>query len=847
MDGDLDRRLDEEIQAHVTALEDEYIRAGMSPEQARLAARRAFGGVEQIKEQHRDHRRFAALTALTRDLRYAFRTLARSPIFALTATLIVALGVGSSTTVFSVANAVLFRPLPFAHPHELVSVFEWTPRGNREGVTPATFLDWRKQNRCFSALATQRGLDLNLAGSGEPEQLSGAAITEGMLEMLGGAPIMGRSFAEEDFQESPRDVVLLTWSFWQRRFGGRDVSGSTLILDGKPYTVIGVMPRDFWFFWGRMDVWLPLRFTAKDLAGRAGRASLMSIGRLRPGVSPAQAQQAMDALQNGLIAQHPEMKGWGVMVRPLREQASMVRRARPALMMLLAAVTLVMLIVCANIANLMLLRGTARSREIAVRAALGARRSTLVLQFLAESLVLSLLGGAGGVLLSIGGISIADSLIPEDLRLSLAAAPAQIGVDSRILWFSLCVSIVTGLLLGVAPALRLSQPNIADSLKSAGRGAGQSLSVRRFRSLLATCEIALSGVLLIAAALILQSYVRMYARDLGYQTKNVQITLLLNIKPQAADAVVREVSAIAGVQSAGFVDPLPGWPVSWPFDFRQVEFADAAPAGRSLQTMIRGPYLETMGFQLLRGRRFTSEEQAEDHHVVIVNQEFARRYLASDPIGKRFRGTASNAWLTVIGMINDEHHPLSGQPMPAFYRAGANAPYLLVRARLDVNAELRRAIWRVDSNQPILPLPGMQQLVGESRSPVRFGLVLMGTFSALALIIAALGLYAVVAYGAASRAHEIGVRIALGATHAGVRRLILGDALRLAAAGIGASILSALAVSRLLAGMLFGISATDPATFAGASIFLLAVATAAAWHPARKAAHADPMWTLRSD
>jgi len=307
------------------------------------------------------------------------RTFARNPMFAVAASLIIALGIGSCTTVFSVANAVLFRPLPFRHPEELVSVFEWTPRGNREGVAPATFLDWRERNRCFTALATQRGLDVNLTGSGEPEQLSGAAITEGMLEMLGGAPVLGRSFRAEDFRESTPDVVLLAWSFWQRRFGGRDVTGSTLLLGGKPSTVIGVMPRGFWFFWGRHDIWLPLRWSARDLAARTGRASLMSIGRLRPGVSAAQAQQAMDALQAGLVASHPEMKGWGVTVRPLRQQPSMVRKARPALLMLLTAVGLVMLIVCANLANLMLLRGAARGRELAVRAALGARRSALAM------------------------------------------------------------------------------------------------------------------------------------------------------------------------------------------------------------------------------------------------------------------------------------------------------------------------------------------------------------------------------------------------------------------------------------------------------------------------------------
>jgi putative ABC transport system permease protein len=846
MDSDRERRLDEEIRSHLSALEADYIRSGMSPDEARLAARRAFGGVEQIKEQYRDQRQFAVLAAIVRDLRYALRTMARSPLFALAAVLIIALGVGSSTTVFSVANAVLFRPLPFPHPDELVSVFEWTPRGNREGVAPATFLEWRAQNRCFATLATKRALDLNLTGSGEPEQLGGDAISEGMLEMLGAVPVLGRAFRTEDFRESSPAVVLLTWSFWQRRFGGRDVTGTTLVLQGQPYTVVGVMPRNFWFFWGRTDVWLPLRFNGRDLAGRASRASLMTIARLRPGTSAAQAQEAMDALQAGIVAQHPEMKGWRVMVRPLREQASMVRRARPALMLLLAAVSLVMLIVCANLANLMLLRGTARAREIAVRAALGARRSALAMQFLVESLVVSLAGGTIGLLLSVLGIRVAAGLIPEDLRFSIAAAPEQIGIDCRIFWFSFGVSIATGLLFGVAPALLLSRPNIADALKSGGRSAGQNPSARRFRSLLAAGEIAISGVLMIAAALILQSYVRMYARDLGYRPKGVQTTLLLSIKPQTADATLRAVLAIPGVRSVAFVEPLPGWPVTWPFDFRQVEFAEGAAAGRSLQTTIRGPYLETMGFQILRGRAFTTEEQSREHNVAIVNHEFARRYLNSDPIGKRFRGTGSELWLTIIGMVNDERHPLSGEPMPAFYRPGI-AGYLLVRAPVDVSSEIRRAVWRADGNQPVLPLPGMEQLVDEARSPVRFGLVLMGTFSILALIVAALGLYTVVAYGAAARAHEIGVRMALGATRANIRRLILGDALRLAAFGISAAMLGALAVSKLLAGMLFGITATDLTTFLAAAVFLLAIAAAAAWHPSRKAAHADPMRALRAE
>jgi putative ABC transport system permease protein len=690
-------------------------------------------------------------------------------------------------------------------------------------------------------------LDLNLTGSGEPEQLGGDAISEGMLEMLGAEPVLGRAFQPEDFRETATPVVLLTWSFWQRRFGGRDVTGTTLLLNGKPYTVIGAMPRNFWFF--RTDVWLPLRWNSRDLAARGGRASLISIARLRSGVTVAQARESMNALEAGLVAKHPEMKGWGITVRPLREEALMVRKARPALMMLLAAVTLVMLIVCANLANLMLLRGAARAREIAVRAALGARRSTLAMQFLVESLVLSLAGGAGGLLLSIAGIRVADGLIPEDLRLSIAAAPEQIGIDGQILAFSFGVSILTGLLFGVAPALRLSRPNIAEMLKSGGRSGGQHPSVRRFRSALAAGEIALSGILLIAAALILQSYVRMYARDLGYQQKGVQTTLVLNVTAADARATLREVAGIGGVQSAGFVSNLPGWPVSWPFDFRQVEFEGATSAGRSLQTTLLGPYLGTMGFRLLRGREFTTEEQSEEHNVAIVNREFARRYLNSDPIGRRFRGAGNTTWLTVVGMVNDERHPLSGEPMPAFYRPDArNAPpYLLVRAPIDVSAEVRRAVWRINGNQPVLPLPDMEHIVGEARSPVRFGLVLMGTFSVLALIVAALGLYAVVAYGAASRAHEIGVRMALGASHASIRRLILGDALRLALAGVTVAVLGALAASRLLAGMLFGVSSTESATYIGAVLFLLAIATAAAWHPARKAALADPMGTLRAE
>jgi putative ABC transport system permease protein len=831
-------------------LEAEYVRTGLPPEQARLAALRAFGGVESIKERHRDQRRFASWIAFYRDCRFALRTLSRSPIFAATAVTIIALGIGSSTTIFSVANAVLFRPLPFPHPEQLVSVFEWTPRGNREGVAPATFLDWRGENRCFAALATRRALDLNLTGDGEPEQIGGDAITEGMLEMLGGTPALGRTFRAEDFAQSAPDVVLLTWSFWQRRFGGRDVRGTTLLLGGKPYSVIGVMPRDFWFFWGRMDVWVPLRFTAGELAGRAGRASLKSIARLLPGISAAQAQEAMDGLQAGLVARHPEMSGWRVTVRPLRDQPSMVRRARPALMLLLGAVTVVMLIVCANIANLMLLRGLARGREIAIRAALGARRSALATQFLAESLVLSLAGGAGGLLFALAGIRVADSLIPEDLRLSIAAAPTEIGLDSRMLCFSLGVSVATGLLFGVAPALRLSRPNIATSLKLGGRATGQPPSVRRLRSLLAIGEIALSGVLLIAAALILQSYARMYTRDLGYEPRNVQTALLLNIKPQTADATMRAVDAIPGVRSAAFVSSLPGWPVSWPFDFRQVEFADGgAPAGRSLQTLVRGPYLDTMGFQILRGRGFTAEEQSEERRVAIVNREFARRYFASDALGKRFRGTGSTSWLTVIGVINDEHHPLSGEPMPAFYRPGASdvPPYLLVRSPVDVSAEVRRVVRQVDRNQPLLPLPDMSRIVGEARSPVRFGLVLMGTFSLLALIVASLGLYAVVEYGAASRQHEIGVRIALGAQRADIHRLIFGGALRLAGTGILLGVLGALASSRLLSEMLFGISATDPVTFASVALLLLLVATVAAWQPARRAADADPIWTIRTE
>jgi putative ABC transport system permease protein len=801
-----------------------------------------------------DQRLFPPVANLWRYLQYGIRTLARSPGFAAGAVAILALGIGCSSTIFSVANAVLFRPLPFAHPDELVSVFERTSRGNREGVAPATFLDWRAQNRSFSTLATSRGLDVNLTGSGEPEQLGGAAVSEGMFQMLGAAPASGRGFQAEDYGQGAPGVVILSHGFWQRRFGGRDVLGKNILLGGKPYDVAGIMPRNFWFFWGRMDVWLPLRFTNQDLASRSGRARLMTIGRLRPGTSRAQAQGEMAALSTNLEASHPEAKGWSVTVRPLREQDEMVRHARPALLLLLAAVGIVMLIVCANMANLLLLRGGARAREIAVRSALGARRGALIGQFLVESLVLSCAGGLVGVLVSKWGIQLASTLIPEDLRLSLPAGPEQLGINAEVLWFNLAVCLMTGLLFGIAPAWQLSRPNLCESLKEGGRVATDGPVRRRLRRVLASAEIALSLVLLITAALILQSYLRMYHRDLGYRPEGVQAMLLLNLTAPAAGEILKKVEAIPGVQAAAFASPLPGWPVVWPFDFRQVEIerASGEPPVRALQTYVRGPYLDTMGFTLLRGRGFTAEEYAGERHVAIVNREFAKRYgLWPDPAGKRFRGAGSPAapWLTIVGMVEDERHPLTGDPMPAFYRPGVAEPppYLLYRARVDVTQTVRDRIWSVNAGQPVLALGAMDKIVGEARSPVRFGLALICSFAALALMVAAVGLYAVVAYGASSRAHEIGVRMALGATARDIRKLVLGEALGLALTGVAAGVLAALAASRILARFLYGFSATDPLTFAGVAAFLLIVATGAAWQPARKAAAADPMVSLRSD
>jgi putative ABC transport system permease protein len=479
------------------------------------------------------------MSLLARDLRYTARTLRRTPGFAISASLILALGIGAATTTFSVANAVLFRSLPFPNPQTLVSVFEWTTRGNREGVAPATFLDWRAQNRCFTALATSRGLDINLTGAGEPEQLGGATVSEGMFELLGAVPTLGRGFARADYRVGAPRAVVLSHKFWQRRFAADpNVLGRIILLGGEPHTIIGVMPASFWFFWGRMDVWTPLRFTSKDLAGRGGRASLMTIGRLKSGVSLAQAQAEMEALSARLLHQHRDMQGWGVKVRPLHEQEELVRRARPALRLLLGAVAVVMLIVCANLANLLLARGSGRAKEIAIRAALGASRGALVAQLLVEALVLAAIGGALGVLFANWGIRLAASLIPEDLRMSLPAGPEQIGINSEIVLFALAISLFTGLLFGLAPALQLSQPKL-------------SLTMQRPRHILAAAEIALSLVLLIAATFLLQSYMRAYRLDLGYRPRGVQAMLLLGVKHASADEIVSKVEAIPGVQAAG--------------------------------------------------------------------------------------------------------------------------------------------------------------------------------------------------------------------------------------------------------------------------------------------------------
>jgi predicted permease len=804
------------------------------------------------------------MDALLQDLRYALRRLGRSPGFTAAAVLTLALGIGATTTIFGVVDGLLLRPLPFAEPDRLVRVYPANPeRGVERGaVSPLELEDWREQGTAFAGLAGWFGGTTNLTGTARPEALRSAFVTEAFFGTLGTGAGMGRTLTAEEVAAGARSVVL-SHRLWQRDFGGDpDVVGSVLTLDGAPHTVVGVMPPEFRFPGRDTDLWLPVSLLTEDMIPRLRQVRWLSVvGRLRPGVAPEEARAQMSAIAERLAAEHPASNaGWSrATVLELRE--TIVGDVRPALLVTLLAVGFVLLMVCVNLGNLLLARGSARAREMGVRGALGAGRGRLARQLLSESLVLALLGGAAGLLLTVWGTEAIRRLGANVLPRVDAVA-----VDARVLAFALAVSLLAALLFGLVPALRAARPDLHAVLKEGGRGSvGDQRN--RLRRTLVVGQVAMATVLTIGAALMLRNLGELRRVDPGFDPQGllavrVQLTIPLELPAEQAlahlasrgDEILERLASLPGVSGVAAANSLPllgegeSIPVSRP---------DAEAGGA--ETRIDGRFVtpdffRVMGIPLLAGADFPARVPAGGELLAVLGETAARRlWPGEDPVGRTLNVGGSTA--RVIGVVGDVRYAGLAEPFPPtlyLHRSQAlrSGISFLVRTPADPAAlagPARDAVWSVDPDQPILAVSALREVVADSVARDRFFTLLLTGFGALALLLAVVGIYGLLAFAVTQRTREIGVRVALGARAPDVVRMIVGSGMALVAGGVVIGLLAALATTRLLAGLLQLVSATDPATFVGVPLVLAAAALLASWLPARRAARVDPMAALRTE
>src|SRR5215831_14419253 len=872
----------EELSQH---LEQEYERAvsgGASEEEARekvldelntsVLLRRELRNVERRVSQDPitsgTRSKVNIFSDIGQDVRYALRMLAKNPAFTAIAVVALALGIGANTAIFSVVNAVLLRPLSFKHPEQLVMLWENAAHLGfpKDTPSPANFLDWQKQTQSFTGMAAMVERSFNLTGVGEPERLEGRRVSANLFDLLGMPALLGRTFVADDDRPGSH-VVLLSHSLWQRRFGSDPgVIGRALTLNGESYTVVGVMPRFVQLpgYATRSDqLWVPVAFRQEE-ASQRGNHFLEVIGRLKSGITLKQAQAEMDTIAARLEQQYPTYNiRRGAAVVPLHEQV--VGDIKPALLVLLGAVGFVLFIACANVANLLLARGAVRQKEIALRLALGASRSRLTRQLLTESVLLAMFGAGFGLLLALAGICALKTFIPA------ATSQVQtIHIDARVLIFTAVVTVLTGIAFGLAPAIQSSHLDLNDTLKEGGRDSAGSSKGNRARGILVIGEVAVSFVLLIGAGLLINSFVHLRNLHPGFRADHL-LTMKVDLSEvkypggdrRAAffDEVIRRVRALPGVQSAAVAGNLP---LTYNGDSTSVsvEGIPDPPPDQQLDVIFRaiGPgYFNTMGIPIIRGHDFTDHDNANSKDAVIISEKTAQHFWpGQDPIGKRLKpglGKSDSPWREVIGVVKDvRQNDLVAPPkmqMYFTYRQLKNlAPNaLVVRTSIEpvsLGGSVRDAIWSVDKDQTVADIDSMNHIVAESVARQRFSMLLLGLFAALALLLASVGIYGVMSYSVAQRTREIGIRIALGARRTDVLQMTVMQGLKLVGAGMVLGLAAAFLLTRVMTSLLYGISATDPRTFAGISLVLFAVAILASYIPALRATKVDPIIALRA-
>ena len=877
--------LDRELQDHLDLEAEEQRASGVPPDLAGYSARRALGNVTLIKEQIRELAPFAWLESLKQDVRYGARMLKKNPGFTAVAVCTLALGIGANTALFSVVDAVLLNPLPYRDATRLTVLWEKNPPRNwfRNVVSAANFVDWKKQNRAFSDMTaiSEGAFDLS-GGAGEPVEIPGEQVSANFFSVLGVRPTLGRAFTPDDDQPDASRVVMLSYGLWKERYGADPTMiGRQLTINRRQFAVIGVLPPEFYFPpWldstHRAQLWL----TGLDLRSpeRTWHA-YESVGRLKPGITQAQADADLNAIARRLEVQYPEQKGWRVQLIDLHDQV--VGDTRPALLVLLAAVGMVLLIACANLGNLQLARVAAREKEIAVRAALGGGRIRVIRQLLTESVLLSLAGGALGVALAVWGVRLFVALGPRS-----TPGLAQAAVNFPVLCFTTILAVLTGIAFGLIPALNASKVDLNRPFKETSRAVTQGLSSRRMRALLISSEFALALVLLAGAGLLIRSFNALSRVDLGFDPHHV-LTMRIALLGRTYDEhqtlqveffknLLRRVESLPGVISAAVMDGtglppgggsgmdflIEGRPTPPPSEFPDAYYHTVSP-----------DYFRTMRTSLRQGRYFTPSDNETAPRVAIINQKLARDFWPGrSPIGGRlqFPGVSQAAvkggveltttdpiWFSIVGVVKSvKNTNIDGDPTEEIYVPYNQHPVwfpprqLIVRTAGDpgsVVSPIRRQVQALDPQQPVSDVMPMDEIVAQAEAGHRFPMLLLGLFAGLALALAGIGIYGVMSYSVTQRGHEIGIRMALGARVRDVVQATVAEAMRMAVIGVALGFAGALALTRIISGLLFGVSARDPLTLIAVSVLLLAIAFSAVLIPAQRASRIDPAVALRHE
>jgi predicted permease len=855
----VEKELDEELRFHLERLTEEHIAAGMAPGEARSAALREMGGLDQRKEECRDARGVALLDELRQDVRYALRGLRKSPGFTTVAILSLALGIGANTTIFTFVNAVLLTPLPYPGSDRLVILRE-QPAGAEGTVSvhPLNFLEWRARARSFEALALVQAPPLNVIGANGPEQIARVQTTAELFRVFGVSPRSGRVFTAEETEPGNHDVVVLGHGFWQRWFGGDPaVVGRRLAVREGSLTIIGVAPPGLRIGLFEPDAYTPLPIDPAK-PDSIGSRSFQCYGRLKPGVSLDAARAEMAVVASALARQYPMDEGYGVFVSGLHEY--LVREGRPALRLLMAVVATVLVIACVNLAGLLTARGIRRRGELAVRASLGASRGRLVRQLVIESLVLSSLGGAAGLVLAYWGTLALAMLTAGALTVG---SVEPIRLESTCLVFTLVISTVTALVFGLLPAWQASRVEPQMALRERTRGGTADRRQHRMRSALVVTEVAMAVVLLVGAGLLLRTFSRLVRVDLGFQpAETITMGLFLGARPPEArvalvDQILERVEALPGVKAASTIQflPLTGMNCGTGFWLEGQARGDASHALTTECSLVSRGYFAAMGIPILEGRPFEPRDRMGGPRVVIVNQSFARRYFP----GSRARGRriivawSDEALAEIVGVAGDvRHNGLTSEPAPTVFLLHAQTPgyitSLVVRTTGDANAQaaaIRHAIRDVDPSQAVSAAKTMEQYLGDLLARPRMYAALVAFFAVIAVLLAAIGIYGLIAYVVTQRTHEIGIRLALGASRRDVFRATFGQGARLTFIGLVLGVVAARGLRGLVATFLFGVTPGDPVSYVLAAAVFGAVALAAAAIPALRASRVDPTRALR--